>query len=52
MAALVSEVSALRSEVSDLRSEARATAVNTGKSQRLLERVTQNGDAMQTVAVV
>lgn len=52
MAALVSEVSALRSEVTDLRAEARATAVNTGKSQRLLERVTQNGDAMQTVAVV
>jgi len=52
MAALVFEVSALRSEVTDLRAEARATAVNTGKSQRLLERVTQNGDAMQTVAVV
>jgi hypothetical protein len=51
MAALVFEVSALRSEVTDLRAEARATAVNTGKSQRLLERVTQNGDAMQTVAV-
>lgn len=52
MAALVTEVGALRAEVSDLRAETRATAVNTGKSQRLLERVTQNGDAMRTVAAV
>lgn len=52
MAALVSEVGLLRAEVTDLRAEARATAVNTGKSQRLLERVTLNGDAMQTVAAV
>ena len=50
LAAMVAELGALRSEVSDLRAEARATAANTGKSQRLLERVTQNGDAMQTVA--
>lgn len=52
MAALVSEVGLLRAEVTDLRAEARATAVNTGKSQRLLERVTLNGDAMQTAAAV
>jgi hypothetical protein len=46
----VQELGALRAEVTDLRAETRATAVNTGKSQRLWERVTQNGDAMQTVA--
>jgi hypothetical protein len=51
MAALVVEVAALRAEVSELRLEARATAANTGKSQRLLERVTLNGDAMQTVVI-
>jgi Ca2+-binding EF-hand superfamily protein len=50
LAVMVQELSALRAEVTDLRAETRATAVNTGKSQRLWERVTQNGDAMQTVA--
>lgn len=50
LAAMVQELGALRAEVTDLRAETRATAVNTGKSQRLWERVTQNGDAMQTVA--
>ncbi len=50
LSAVVTELRTLRAEVADLRVEARATAVNTGKQQRLLERVTQNGDAMQTVA--
>lgn len=48
--ALVAELRALRAEVADLRAEARATAVSSGKTSRLLERVTQNGEAMQTVA--
>lgn len=48
--ALVAELRALRAEVADLRTETRTTAANTGKTSRLLERVTQNGEAMQTVA--
>ena len=48
--ALVAELRALRAEVADLRAETRATASNTGKTSRLLERVTLNGEAMQTVA--
>ena len=51
-AALLAEVRSMRIELADLRAEARATAVNTGKSTRLLQRVTQDGEAMQTVAAV
>ena len=43
------EVRALREELGLLRAEARATASNTGKTKRLLERVTRDGEAMQTV---
>ena len=51
-AALADELRALREEVAGLRAEARATAVSTNKTTRILERVTQNGDALQTVAAV
>jgi len=46
-AALVSEMRQLRSEVTMLRSEARATALNTGKTIRLLERVSRDGESLQ-----
>lgn len=46
-AALVSEMRQLRSEVTMLRSEARATALNTGKTTRLLERVSRDGESLQ-----
>jgi hypothetical protein len=45
-AQLIQEVKQLREEVSLLRYEARATASATGKTTRLLERVTQNGDSL------
>lgn len=47
---MVAELRLLRQEVGELRYEARATATNTNKTQRLLERVTLDGEAMQTVA--
>ena len=47
---LIEEIRALREEVSMLRAEARATAVNTGKSARILDDVTQGGDTL-TVTV-
>ena len=50
--AMLAELQALRSEVSELRIEARATASHTAKSRRILERVTRDGDAMQTEALV
>jgi Ca2+-binding EF-hand superfamily protein len=45
-AQLIQEVKQLREEVGLLRYEARATASATGKTTRLLERVTQNGDSL------
>jgi hypothetical protein len=45
-AALVEQVKLLREEVSLLRYEARATAVSTTKTTRILERVTQNGESL------
>jgi len=50
--AVADEIRALREEVAMLRAEARATASNTGKTKRLLERVTRDGEAMQTVETV
>lgn len=44
--ALIQEIKALREEVSLLRHEARATAVSTTKTTRILERVTQNGESL------
>jgi Ca2+-binding EF-hand superfamily protein len=44
--ALIEEVRKLREEVNLLRFEARATASATGKTTRILERVTQNGDSL------
>lgn len=46
------EIRMLRQEVTYLRSETRATAANTGKTTRLLERVTRDGEAMQTTELV
>ena len=48
--AMVAELRALRAEVEGLRAEARATAVSSNKTARILERVTLDGEAMQTVA--
>ena len=48
--ALVAELQALRSEVEGLRAEARSTAFSSAKTATLIERVTLNGEAMQTVA--
>lgn len=48
--AMVTELRALRTEVEGLRAEARATAVSSNKTARILERVTLDGEAMQTVA--
>jgi phage-related minor tail protein len=52
MQAMAQEIKNLRAEVEGLRAEARATAVNTGRSQDLLKRVTRNGLAMQTEAAI
>lgn len=49
-AALAAEVRALRTEVEGLRAEARATALNTAATTRLLDRVSEGGDALRTVA--
>ena len=46
---LVAEVRALRAEVANLRIEARATAVNTGGINKLLKRVTPDGNSLQMV---
>lgn len=48
---LAAEIRALRAEVQGLRSEARATAENTGKTQRLMQRVTRDGESMQVIDV-
>lgn len=50
-AELIFEIKALRSEVIMLRAEARATAINTSKSTRILDDVTQGGDSFKTIAV-
>jgi hypothetical protein len=47
---LVAEIRALRAEVSELRAEARSTAVATSKTARILDRVTPDGNSLQTVA--
>jgi hypothetical protein len=47
---LVAEIRALRSELSELRAETRSTAVATNKTARILERVTPDGNSLQTVA--
>jgi hypothetical protein len=48
---LLAELANLRSEVTMLRAETRATAVNTSKSTRLLERVTRDGESLQVTSV-
>lgn len=47
-AALLAELRALREEVAMLRAEARATASNTGKTARMLDRAMPDGDALAT----
>lgn len=49
--ALVAEIRALRTEVTNLRAEARATAENTGKTQRLMQRMTRDGESMAVTDV-
>lgn len=48
MAELVAAVNKLQKEVESLRREAQATAVNTGKTSRLLDRAMPTGDAFAT----
>ena len=48
---MLAEMRALRTEMTNLRAEARATAENTGKTQRLMQRVTRDGESMQIVDV-
>ena len=48
---LVNELRMLRSEVQMLRSEARATALNTSKSARILDDVSQGGTELRTVVI-
>lgn len=48
---LKEELKALREEVVMLRAEARATAVNTGRTFRILDDVTQGGDTVKVVGV-
>jgi hypothetical protein len=48
---LAAEIRALRAEVQGLRAEARATAENTGKTQRLMQRVTRDGESLQVTDV-
>jgi hypothetical protein len=43
---IVDELRGLREEVSMLRAEARATALNTGRTQDIMKRVTRNGESM------
>jgi hypothetical protein len=43
---MVDELRALRKEVSMLRDEARATAINTGRTQDIMKRITKNGESM------
>jgi len=48
---LAAEIRALRAEVVGLRAETRATAEHTGKTRRLWERVTRDGESMQVTDV-
>ena len=48
---LIEEIKALREEVGNLRHEARATAINTSKTHRILDDVTQGGTTLRTVEV-
>ena len=48
---LKEELKALREEVAMLRAEARATAINTGRTFRILDDVTQGGDTVKVVGV-
>jgi hypothetical protein len=43
---MVDELRALRKEVAMLRAEARATAINTGRTQDIMKRITKNGESM------
>jgi hypothetical protein len=47
---MVAELQAVRAELEGLRAEARATAVHTSKAARILDRVTPDGNSLQTVA--
>ena len=49
--ALVAEIRALRSQVARLEAAQVQTAVNTGKTQRLMQRVTRDGESMQVTDV-
>jgi hypothetical protein len=48
--ALVAEIRALRQEMTELHAAARSTAVATNKTARILDRVTPDGNSLQTVA--
>ena len=48
---LIQELQSLREEVKMLRSEARATALNTGKTSRILDDVTQGGTELRVTAI-
>ena len=50
-AELIAEVKALRNEVVMLRAETRATALNTSKTSRILDDVTQGGNSLKTTNV-
>ena len=50
-AELIAEVKALRDEVVMLRAETRATALNTSKTSRILDDVTQGGNSLKTTNV-
>jgi Ca2+-binding EF-hand superfamily protein len=43
---MLDELRALREEVAMLRAEARATAINTGRTQDIMKRITKNGESM------
>lgn len=47
--ALIAEIQGLRNELEGLRAEARATASHTAKTARILDRVTPDGNSLQTV---
>ena len=50
-AELIAEVKALKEEVVMLRAETRATALNTSKTSRILDDVTQGGNSLKTTNV-
>jgi hypothetical protein len=47
---LIEELRQMRNELEMMRYETKATAINTGRTQDLMRRVTRNGEAMQTEA--